>query len=491
MKKNIKSALLRITLLALALIMIVGCFASCSDKNTDDTDTESVDTNNSELSAVDKLPKLDLDGKDCYFLVRKYEEYYQDLCVDELTVNSSSLDRAVYNRQKMVEELYDVKLNFVTANDDKELASVVATSASNGEAPYDIIVQHGAKVFEGALAGYYMDWNDLKYVDLEADYWLQSAVEKFSTPGGKLFAMNGDISYYSVGNTNVMFFNKTILDNAKLDSPYDMVKADTWTLENFIKLTKDADSSLTTGNDAGDLTDAYGYVTQRYRGPGCAIAATGSRGLVLGNDGKYTIALKSERAVTAFGTYRDFLLNSGVAYYSQEDITKVRPVFNSGRAVFTDDNLKCAVNFKDSGIDFGIVPWPKYQESDEYFSVVGSGTNTFAVLKTTTEEDREMISAVLEAMAVFGQRDVISYYFDTILSYQAATDEHCHDMIQLIHDMMDVDITGYLRVGGIADIGRFIIEEPETYGTSLSTAVSVIEEMVYAELEMWYALDNE
>ncbi|MBQ9112273.1 MAG: carbohydrate ABC transporter substrate-binding protein [Clostridia bacterium] len=491
MKKTLKNTLMRIVLLSMVLIMTVGCFVSCGDDDTPDGTTPGGDSSVESLDAVGRLPDLDLDGKNVYFLIRKYAEYYSDLCVDELTVNSSTLDRAVYNRLTAVESLYNVNLSFITANDDEELYGVVSTTASNGDATYDIIVQHGAKIFEGAMSGFYKDWNDLKYVDLTADYWLQSAVENFSTPGGKLFAMNGDISYGSVGNTNVMFFNKTILEDAHLDSPYDLVDNETWTLENFIKLAKDADATLTNGNDAGDLTDAYGYITQRYRGPGSAIAATGGRGLKLGNDGKYTISLRDERAVTAFATYRDFLLNSGAAYYSSEDITKVRPVFNDGRAVFTDDNLKCAVNLKDTGIDFGIVPWPKYEESDEYFSVVGSGTNTFAVLKTVTEEQSDVISAVLEAMAVYGQKDVMSYYFDTVVSYQAAPDVRCYEMIQLIHSLRDVDITGYLRVGGIADIGRLIIEEPARYGTSLTTAVSVMENLVYAGLEVWYALDNE
>lgn len=473
-------------LIALAIIMVLGCVA-CAKEEELPAETK-VDASDADGL---NLPDVDYGGKDFIMLVRNYNEYVNDVYIEEVTTESSTLNRKVYERNKLVASEYGV--NFVTVTDDAvKINNAVSISALSEPDAYDLIINDGRSIFGGITSGYYYDWNNLEYVSLDKPWWNQSANENWRTRGGKLFAMTGDISPLSIGSMAGMFFNKTILSDANIDSPYQYVYDDNWTLETFSKLVKDADAAMN-GDGSGDIaSDQFAYATQRWRGPSFAYYCSNEPMIKLSGD-KYIVNAGNERTVTAVNDYFNILFG-GACYYgaTDADLQPLRDAFTAGRVAFNDDNLKCAVEFKGTSIDFGIVPWPKYDEDTEaYPSVIGTGANTFAVLQNTSAKNAERISVILEAMAYYGSKDVISYYYDQLLSYQAMKDADSLAMLQIIHDTSHVDMIQYTNYGNIVDLPRLVLENPSKYGMTIATAVKVVENEVLSMLEAWYALDSE
>ena len=73
-----------------------------------------------------------------------------------------------------------------------------------------------------------------------------------------------------------------------------------------------------------------------------------------------------------------------------------------------DDSVAQLRNMKD---DYGILPYPKYDESDEYRSSARNIHNAFSMPVTTSHED--IAVAVLEALSSEKYETVLPAYFET------------------------------------------------------------------------------
>lgn len=488
----------RFLLLLLALCLcasVVACTVEDEEQAQIGNEDAADDTQGSEESALDPFDELvslgyTYDYEDFVFLIRDNDEALRDQNVSEVFEKSTMIDRAIYTRNIDLQELF--KINFVfMAEKANNFTSKANVAALSGDKTYDLIVGEGKEIFQGILMGNYEDWNNLEYTNLDGAWWNQTAHNEWTTPSGKLYAMNGDLCYQTVGNAHCMFFNKTILTNAGITSPYDHVYNNTWTQETFMQTVKLAHDNMDHSGTGKLHTDKFGYATQRYRGPVHVFYSSGFGMLVKDEDGTLSIGWKNEAVHNLFANYQMLLFESGTAYYlDANNPTETRNAFANQTVAFTDDNVKCAINFKGTGTDFGIVPYPKATSSvQNYYSMIGSGTNTFAVLRDLPSNRLDRASVILEAMASYGYERVIPLYYETILSYQAMQDEDSLNMLRIIHDVAFFDLGNYINVASLSHLGILIIHEPGTYGQNIYTALAVLEPKAMSELKQWYALD--
>lgn len=497
--------LLRSFLLLLALLMVipfVGCentpdpqdtdpvTTPSTDPDTDPAGSDPTDTDPTDTDPVDdeelSLPERNYGGEEFTILMRALEEYTEDIYVESIDANASSLERAVYQRLKDLSYQYNLIINPVIKERPKD---EIPTAAKSGTDVYDMVVEHAGFSLACAAGGYYYDWNDLPYVDLEASWWSADAAKELSTPGGKLYTMVGDISHMSVGAATCMFFNKSLLGDVQdLESPYDLVRANEWTFDTFEEYVITLDANMD-GDGTGMLeTDSFGYGTGWWAGPSQLLHATGYRTIVWKND-DWKFPLDNDTTGEAVFDMRDLLWNSGACYaIASQDYNALIQPFVEGRLAFTDGRVAHARNFAGEDLSYGIVPWPKYNKRvREYYSTVNGGTNLYSVLRNTTPENAERISIVLEFLAYEGYRTVVPLYYETVLSYQYLKDEDSIEMLHIIHDNAVFDL-GYLY-SPVSSVVYKTIMDPT--GSSLSTALGEIEAAAREELyTTWNQLDE-
>ena len=480
-----KKVLVRICSLALAFLMVLTAVACNSKEQTDEVNSDEVNTLESDSADTEIKPNFSgakYGYRDFHVLTRLNGSPYE-MAIEQLGTTASILERAIYGRNKRVEEDFEVKLVYLTGKTEGDIHNAVSTNSLADADEYDLVASHGIKLFNGALSGYYLDWKTLPTINLDAPWWNQSAKTEFATPGGKLFVMNGSISHNSIGGAGAMYFNKTIIEEAHITSPYTYYEQNNWTFETFFKTVKDAAASM-----SGDGTT--GYMSQTYRGMSGAYGATGHRTLEKGADGKFYIGIENERCYTAQGVFTDFCFESGVVIV-ESNLSACRTAFKNGTTAFFDDNLFTAPEFE--GVNFGIVPFPKYDaQVESYMAYIGSGVNSFAVVSNTSDENRKCIGDIVEALAYYGHKEIIPTYFETVLSYQAMKDEHSLAVLQHIAADIKVDIGSYLNPGQIGLIGSLMQSDPKTY-SSLPVAIEKLSGngQVEAELQLWYALDEQ
>ena len=494
--------MLRTLLLLLALLTVIP-LASCQEAPTPQetdpvtgpadtdpaTDPEGTDPETDPEAGKDgpTLPEKNYGGEEFTILMRDLQEYTEDVYVESMEASSTSLERAVYQRLKDLCYAYNLVINPIIHERPK---NEIPGAAKAGTDVFDLVVEQTGFSLSCAASGYYYDWNDLPYVNLEADWWSAQAAEELATPGGKLYTMVGDISHMSMGAVTCMFFNKELLGDVQgLASPYDLVRSGDWLFETFEEYVVTLNANMD-GDGTGALeTDTFGYATGWWGGPSQVLHSTGYRALEWKNE-DWKFPLDNDTTAEAVFDMRDLLFNSGAAALIMEvPYNNLKDAFVAQRVAFMDGQVNEAGYFAGSDTSYGVLPWPKYNKRVKaFYSAVDAGTSLFGVMRNTSAENAERISIIVEAMAYAGHKEVLPLYFDTILSYQYLKDEDSIEMLHIIHENLVLDF-GYFY-SNACDVFRLTIIQPDA--GSLSHEVDEVEDSTREDLwAKWNILDEE
>lgn len=480
--KNAKSIWARFGVASLALAMALGLVA-CNNKTADQPSTTEPTSTEEPTSGGDEELTPNYSGKtydDSEFkiLMRSDTLYVNEMAIDKLTTTSTELDKKVYYRNKEVERKMGVTLTFITDSQANVQSAVKNAFSGNMTDAYDLVINHGRSILHGAESGYYVDWNTMPTVNTDAPWWSQNIKSAWTTPSGKLYAANGDISYLSVGVANCMYFNKDLV--AALEgaaSPYTYVNENNWTFETFFQSARDVGGTIASRG-------GYGYVAQVWRGPVDALYASGYSTIVINEDRSYRIGIQNERSYNTIDAYVAFLKEDCAML--TDDLGKARRLFTDNNLVYFDDNIYAATSaYKD--VNFGILPFPKYStDVENYQSLVGSGADTFAIFALTTDENRQRIGDVVECLAYIGYTDVVPFYFDTLVTKQSTKDPESRQSLTIIRSTLVFDLGHYLNPGSIGDISVKVVSGESGY-PSLSTGLEkmVLDGKIAAALAVW------
>lgn len=357
-----------------------------------------------------------------------YKSYYfADSEIGE-TVND-----ACYKRTVAVEEKLGVDIKPYAFGVENDTLSFVEKTVMAGVDDYDLLLTHNYVGVIGILTGgYVMNWNDIGSVDLSKPYYNQNSRKNLEVDGVLPF-LSGD---FILPDINGLFFNTKMIDSYKLENPYELVKSGKWTLDKLEEMSKAATSDLD-GNGVFDDKDQYGFV-------GCSgwqfiSAVTGAGQMMVKRDGGgMEIAIKDERCVDIIDKLQNFFYKSGDAFVwksSRENDPNnggTPPVnFADGTSLFYCAPLSYFPFLRESEIDYGVLPFPKYDESqDGYYSLNWAGY--MAVMKTA--RDPEMTGYVVEALSAESCRTVHPAFFNELLGGKIARDPDAVEVLGMMFD---------------------------------------------------------
>lgn len=430
--------------LLLCSIILAGTTVSCAENaDTPATDTTAPVADTAVETVFDPfagLPEMDYEGYKFHMLLRPLERWTKDMYVEES--EGDIVDDAIFERNSRVSEEYNVVFTYQHSSNSNHETDGKTSILADDDA-FDLIMAHGCAAFEYANQKLLLNWNvDLPCINLDAPWWDQDARQNLSI-NNKLYVMTGDISYCAMGAANVMLFNKVIFDKYNLEYPYQMVRDGKWTYETWDAMARSGSVDLNGDNKYRKDDDQFGYVTQKWVGAAQAFATSGLRVLEKDADDIPYISLNSEKTVGVFNRYFDLIdsncsyVDTGDVSYSADFIT----IFNESRALFADMNMHDVIALRGMDADFGIVPWPKYDENAEYCTNVDAGTNMCIV--PLTASDPERTSIILESLCAIGYDKVIPAYFDVALQAKASRDIESADMLNIIKAARIFDLGYY------------------------------------------------
>jgi len=138
---------------------------------------------------------------------------------------------------------------------------------------------------------------------------------------------------------------------------------------------------------------------------------------------------------------------------ANQDDNYYRQLFEQGYGLFFWMRLDEVTNMRASDADFGILPIPKYEESqDKYYSMVSRYiTGLPSIPITLTGEKLDEVGLVLEALSAESYYTLIPEYIETSLKTKNSRDAESADMLDIIINNRVFDPMLIYNFGGFAD----------------------------------------
>lgn len=441
------SGLIRQTAILLVLLCAGGTFASCSDaaeqsgadtKTAAETDaqTESAAVATDSLTArrqvSDDVPELDFAGRDYRIFYQK--RYTTDAVPETDGETGDVLNDAVYRRNRTIEERFNVSIVGIEGEEDAMVRTLMSAVAAGDDA-YELFMGHSIYSGKAALAGYFYNWYDIPYMDFSKPWFPQVAIEALNI-NDRMYMTVSDMCLSFASNTYCMYFNKQLCSDNDLPDIYGLVKDGTWTVDTLYSLSKDLYKDLN-GSGSADPDDQYGFASPMSNHTSTWLFSCDVPTVELHADGTVESVFNSERASVLVDKLRTLYKDNPGSYLTAKKAatdTDVSDAFMGGHIVFMTHVVgKSESTYRDVMFDYGIVPYPKYDEAQtSYYTIPGGSVSCMAV--PASAADTALAGAVTAAMCRESWVSVLPDYYDVVLKVKGARDETSIEMLDIIFD---------------------------------------------------------
>ena len=121
-------------------------------------------------------------------------------------------------------------------------------------------------------------------------------------------------------------------------------------------------------------------------------------------------------------------------------------LFTDGQALYYYEPIGSNVRLRNVSFDFGFLPMPKYEESQEsYITPISQYTHTMHV--SVVNDNTAMISVVLENLCAESYCSVRPIYFDQIIAGKRIQDDSTIEMFDIIFSKSGDELRLRLRLG--------------------------------------------
>lgn len=341
-----------------------------------------------------------------------------ELCVTDWDKDANGfgtiINNAVMERNQLIEQTYGVKLNWVT-NQGPSMVNRLSEAKINQtiKEKIHIALPYAYEAMSIAVKGsVYTIGNE--YMNLEASYYNQESIEKYTLDGKTLF-IGGDISFLDEQTANVIFFNADVAKELGEEVDlYQLALSGNWTIDTLYELAGEVSESLD-GNDSSYTdNDKYGFATSRiveyYQYFG--IYQTGRWKNSLGQE-TFCLALQDERVSDVISKML-FPVNNKQSIRTSwtGGFSAMATAFSEDRVLFYNEVMQRVFTF-DSDTEVGVIPFPKLNTYQERYYVPFTKQATVACIPKATP-DRVLSECMLEILSKTASEYIMPAYMKTI-----------------------------------------------------------------------------
>jgi hypothetical protein len=390
---------------------------------------------------TDDLPELDFSGYE--FNILGPDEYAGLSLAEEQT--GEVLNDAIYANTRLVEDRFNVVLREDSMgfwDQDKIVKSYIQA----GDTTYSAITMHDRFAYAAVTEGYFRSVSELDYIDLTKEYWGGEFAHQFSVANNLYFAFSSfNLSSYKTAHT--LYFNKRILSELNLDDPYAMVLDGSWTFEEFSKMCVAATADVNGDGTYGE-GDSFGITTgAKLLSPAFWIAEGELTVKKDENDLPYYALPGNEKFITILEDLHSLCYTDSVF---TEITDEADNPFINGSVLFLASNFNTASTLRDMTDDFGLLPFPKYDEAQERYR--SRTLDCMFTMVPVTITNTEVTGCILEGLCSSAYTYVIPVYYDTCLKIKYTRDEESAQIIDLIFKGRTYDIGEVIFMSDIGDV---------------------------------------
>ena len=389
--------------------------------------------------SADVLPAADFEGAEYHIMGREYAKL-GDLPSYEFTTdgeNGDLINDTVYKRCRIVEEQYNVSIT-CTQYATENSVSALERSQMAGDGEFDLVWSHINSMTSMVMKGLLSDYNEVPYVDITQPWWNQLATQSL-TVNGRCYLQMNYIPFTGVMLSHCLYFNKNIAAEYDITGLYDHVNDNTWTFDTFAGYAKTVSADVN-GDGVYDENDTFGLLSSHGTSGVAMGVAMDVKAIDIADDGSFTLTMVSDRNQSIVDKLSD-LLETDASYmitdYSKENDLARR--FAAGQGLFYSGFLTDSYQFfRDMEEDWGLLPFPKYDETQEhYITTITGGTGLLGIPRNV--DNMEMTGLVTEALAIESYNYVYPAIYETVFDDKLLRDEESQVMFDILMDGLEID----------------------------------------------------
>ncbi len=493
----------KILAVLLAVLMLAsGCgTASSTDDNTADSavtvgDAANTSTEtNSETEPLDPsktldLPDTDWDGREfCALGYACIYSQFETFEIDSEGENGEVVNDAIFRRNTSLEDKYNVSITEYkdeTNTGDWSGANYpyFQTTVLANESLYDLVFLSLAKVGTAAREHYLQNLNDVEYIDFSKEWWNQNVNDTFSIHD-QLYFTTSDFSLRDKNRTYILVFNKQMVDNLSLENPFTVVNEGKWTYDVMAEWLEKSSIDLD-GNGNIDETDAFGLACDSYNAFTALVCGGDVKTMGKDSDGTLVLTLNNEHTLGVLDEIFKFfvLKNQTLVCDDWKNSANMWGVasaaFNEGRALFMTSFPADLSKLSEKSVDdYGIIPFPKYDEAQENYATYADYMGMVFGIPITCD-DSAFSGFMLEALSAASTDTTLKAYYEISCKMKYTYDEDSAKMLDLIFNNIQYDLSKIYNVSGIAD---FVYTMGTMRKNIFSSKYASMEKKALADLE--------
>lgn len=419
------------TISMLLLCAMLTSLTACGNGTTSETESQTpaaeseTVTDTVETEPMPELPQRDFEGYT--YRILSTEDTNKFICAAEST--GEVVNDAVYASNAAVGEQFNITFTTIpiTSNSD---ATIIQSYIMAGEDAYDVAQLHDCTSGSMALNGWFHNVYEIPYVDTTKPWWPQFTVDSL-TLNGKMYLISNYTTYRAMHETRVAFFNRDMIEDMAMESPYDLVREGTWTVDKIASMTKDVYVDVN-GDGKQDKGDTMGFTFTS--APYCWLESFGVETYqkVAPDSAELVLNANTEVVVNLVDKLYNWLCQKDSSIWCKMGNTReeAMEMFASGSCLFT---FKCIGDqlpyLMETDMNYGIVPFPKLEESVQDY--VSACTDLLLTIPVTAG-DMERTGMITEAMSYYGWKLILPAYCETALKNRYSTDKESAEMLDLI-----------------------------------------------------------
>ena len=444
-----KKQTLAVLLLAAALLgtSCGGGTTTTAETTGGETDAQTAAETLSPLDqTVAALPEKDYGGYEFTIMDRSTDHIpWETYDVYAESENGDAINDAVYQRNRVLEELYNIKI----------VESPIQNPADNmqkliiaGDDSIDVFMDGLNALTKLTIGNMLYDYNEIPEIQLDQHWWDQQMRTELSV-NGKCFFATGDISVMDNEATWCILFNKKMIEDYDLDDPYMLVREGVWTFDKMYEMAKavaadvDGDGKMTGADQFGFLTEVYNVYALWVGGDNMIIEKDA-------NDLPVS-SMYNERSATVYDKVLELQFDTSVSAIAGSAVfpaySDMNVCFTEGRGLFDYGAMALVSDFRESETDFGILPSPKLDMTQERYCNTFSPYNLMAYAIPATASDISRVGTIMEAMAQVSEHILTPAYMDVSLVGKFIRDNESEEMIELLLATRSYDLGAIYQWG--------------------------------------------
>ena len=438
---------IRLISIILSVLMLAAIFTGCRENGGEVTTTSPADsttatpetqrTHDDNGYLLDSLPDgLNFSGEKLTFL------YWNDAPFADFEAETSDdkILNAINTRNMTVSDRLGVTFEWIgipgNTKNRESFATTVRGSTETNSGDFDIVSAHSLVGQDLFVQDLLADLNEVNYLDFSKPWWPGQLTEA-ATVGKKLGFASGDISTNMLWYMTVMFYNVSLAETYGIEDLHDVVLSGEWTLEKMETVIKNTYKDV---NASGikDVGDTFGLYCPRTTldsflfGSGIRVIDHDENGMP-----KVSADYGSEKTM-------NLVENLCVMFYNTDDAMTSSEYngtsFAAGDYVLYSNYAHNAANtFKDVAFDMSVLPFPKYDESQEDYITTESFSYSIYMIPSDAK-NKDMSGAVIEALASSAYRTTTPAIFEMSLKVKYALNNKTSQVYDLIKGNICFDL---------------------------------------------------